>query len=40
MVHIQDSQWEGIDPGGKSLYCIHDQNKLSRDKIYNNRHAF
>ena len=29
--YIQDNQWEGIYPGGKSLYCIHDQNKLSCD---------
>ena len=28
---IQDNQWEGIYPGDKSLYCIHDQNKLSRE---------
>ena len=27
---IQDNQWEGIYPGGKPLYCIHDQNMLLR----------
>ena len=29
--YIQENQWEGIYPGGKSLYCIDNQNKLSRD---------
>ena len=29
--YIQDKQKASIYPGGKSLYSIHDQNKLSRD---------